>query len=63
MPFYEYQCSGCKLTESRVAGVDDQWVHCTSCGGRMGRTTGQDDLFRAYWETSEKAAGKKTGSV
>ncbi len=63
MPFYEYRCNACQLTESRVAGVDDQWVRCTSCGGRMDRTTGQDDLFRAYWETSEKAADKVPGSA
>jgi putative FmdB family regulatory protein len=58
MPFYRYQCGSCDLSESRVAGVDDHEVSCTSCGGTMRRTTEDNDLFRAYWESSERSTEK-----
>ena len=63
MPFYQYHCEKCSLTESRIAGVDDHTVSCTSCGGRMTRTTGQEDLFRAYWEPPQRSQEKIPGSA
>ena len=63
MPFYRYECDSCDLAESRVAGVDDHQVTCTSCGGQMGRTTEEGDLFRAYWESTERSSEKIRGVV
>lgn len=57
MPLYEYQCTRCSLTESRIAGLDDNTVICTACGEGMIRLTDTEELFRSYWETSESQAG------
>ncbi|MBI4775798.1 MAG: zinc ribbon domain-containing protein [Deltaproteobacteria bacterium] len=62
MPIYEYACMNCSLSESRIAGLDDHTVKCTSCGHDMERLTDGEDLFRAYWENSERTPDRNISS-
>jgi len=62
MPIYEYACVNCSLSESRIAGLDDHTVKCTSCGYDMERLTEGEDLFRAYWEKSDRSPDRNVGS-
>ncbi len=59
MPIYSYACPNCGLEESRIAGVDDRTVKCTGCDQDMRRMTSDEDLFRAYWETSDSRIGRR----
>ena len=63
MPIYDYTCGNCALTESRIAGLDDHTVKCTSCGHEMKRLTEGEDLFRAYWESSERSRDRNASST
>jgi putative FmdB family regulatory protein len=36
MPLFDYLCERCKITEERIAKVDEHIVTC-SCGGTMAR--------------------------
>jgi putative FmdB family regulatory protein len=55
MPIYEYLCYTCGAQEDRVAGLDDKFATCVSCGGRMERL-GDPFCPRCYPVTDQDPA-------
>jgi len=56
MPLFEYKCPGCGVEESRIAGLDDRTVVCTSCSQLMRRLNEEEDLFQSYWNKEEHSS-------
>lgn len=44
MPIFEYICGDCGAKDKRVAGIDDRFAICVSCGGLMIRL--DEDVFK-----------------
>ena len=48
MPLFDYTCSNCQATETRIAGVDDHTVICDQCGQVMVRKADLDAILASY---------------
>lgn len=47
MPLYDYQCTDCRIRDTRIAALDDHTAFCTRCGGLMLRL--DEDVFTPYF--------------